>query len=50
MSDLRSGTSTLLQYTDIKYDIPLPEKLFTKQHLIGPQWEHLNPKSPPMPK
>jgi outer membrane lipoprotein-sorting protein len=33
MSDLKTGSKTTLEYSDIKYDIGVPEKVFTERYL-----------------
>jgi hypothetical protein len=40
MSDLRSGSRTVLAYSDVTYDLDLPESIFTERYLRRPpmQW------------
>jgi hypothetical protein len=33
VSDLRTGSKTTLEYSDIKYDIGIPEDVFTERYL-----------------
>lgn len=33
MSDLRTKSNTVLQYSDVKYDLDLPEEIFTERYL-----------------
>ena len=41
MTDLRSGGHTILQYADVKYNVGLPDDLFTERYLRKPAREYL---------
>ena len=41
VSDLRDKSNTLAEYTQIKYDIDVPESIFTERYLRLPPQEHL---------
>lgn len=41
MTDLRTNGNTLLEYTDIKYDIGIPESIFTERYLRKPPRKYL---------
>jgi len=41
MTDLRTNGNTLLEYTDIKYDIGIPESIFTERYLRKPARKYL---------
>lgn len=41
MEDLRTGSTTTVRYTDIKYDIGLPEEVFSERYLRRPPRAYL---------
>lgn len=41
MKDLRTGGETVLDYSDVKYDLGLPDEIFTERYLKMPPREHL---------
>ena len=41
MKDLRTGSQTVLEYSDVKYDIGLPEDIFTERYLRSAPKEYL---------
>jgi Outer membrane lipoprotein-sorting protein len=41
MKDLRTGSETVLKYTNVKYNIALPEKIFTERYLRRPPTKYL---------
>ena len=41
MTDLRDKSHTLAEYTQVKYDIDVPESIFTERYLRLPPQEHL---------
>jgi len=41
MTDLRTNGNTLLEYTDVKYDIGIPESIFTERYLRKPARKYL---------
>jgi hypothetical protein len=41
MTDLRTKGNTLLQYSDVKYDIGIPESIFTERYLRKPAQKYL---------
>ena len=41
MTDLRTGRYTDAEYSDVKYDIPVGEDVFTERYLRRPPTEHL---------
>ncbi len=41
MKDLREGGQTLLEYSDVTYDIGLPESIFTERYLRSPPRQYL---------
>lgn len=42
MTDLRTGRYTDVEYSDVKYDLPLGEDIFTERYLRRPPKEHLS--------
>ncbi|MCB1651329.1 MAG: outer membrane lipoprotein-sorting protein [Alphaproteobacteria bacterium] len=41
MKDLRSGGETVLTYSDVKYDVGLPEDIFTERYLRQPPNQYI---------
>ncbi len=41
MKDLRTGGNTVIEYSDVKYDVDLPEDLFTERYLRRPPLKYL---------
>lgn len=41
MKDLRTGSSTLLEYTHVRYNVSLPEEIFTERYLRRPPMKFL---------
>ena len=41
MEDLRTGSKTLMRYSQVDYDIGLPEAIFTERYLRSPPTEYL---------
>lgn len=41
MKDLRTGSTTVLEYEDVRYDLGLPEDIFTERYLRTPPREFL---------
>jgi len=41
VKDLSRGSETVLEYTSVKYDIGLPDDVFTERYLRNPPREHL---------
>jgi hypothetical protein len=41
MKDLKAGGETVLEYTDLKYDIDLPEDIFSERYLRNPPKEFI---------
>ena len=41
MSDLRTGGSTLLAYSSVRYNLDLPEEVFTERYLRSPPRQYL---------
>ena len=41
MSDLRGGGNTLLEYSSVRYDLGLPEEIFTERYLRSPPIQYL---------
>lgn len=41
MTDLKSGSKTVLTYSSVQYDIGLPEDIFTERYLRQPPMEYL---------
>ena len=41
MADLRDGSHTLLEYADVKYNLRLPDDIFTERYLKNPPQTHL---------
>lgn len=41
MSDLKSGSKTTLSYSNVEYDIDLPEDVFTERYLRQPPMEYI---------
>jgi len=41
MTDLRTNGNTILEYSDVKYDIGIPEDIFTERYLRKPAREYL---------
>jgi outer membrane lipoprotein-sorting protein len=41
MSNLESGGNTVLEYEDVRYDIEVPESVFSERYLRTPPHEHL---------
>lgn len=42
MENLKTGGRTLIEYTDVKYDIGLPEDIFSERHLRNPPQNFLH--------
>ncbi len=41
MKDLKSGSETVVEYTDVKYDIGIPEEIFSERYLRRPPRKYL---------
>lgn len=41
MTDLRTGGNTVIEYNDVKYNVGLPDSIFTERYLRNPPREHL---------
>jgi len=41
MTDLRTNGNTIAEYSNIKYDIGIPESIFTERYLRKPAWRYL---------
>jgi outer membrane lipoprotein-sorting protein len=41
MKDLRTGSSTLLEYTQVHYNVGLPDEIFTERYLRQPPMKYL---------